>query len=118
MFWVLFAPIIRSILKLYMQFLVQSCVDAVSGPVSCGLAGRWERLARVVARSGLSPVLKLYMQFLVQSCVDAVSGPVSCGMAGRWERLARVVAKSGLSPVLKLYMQFWYNRVLMPCRIR
>jgi hypothetical protein len=33
MFWVLFAPIIRSVLKLYMQLLVQSCVGMVSDPV-------------------------------------------------------------------------------------
>ena len=30
MFRVLFAPIIRSVLKLYMQLLVQSCVCVVS----------------------------------------------------------------------------------------
>jgi hypothetical protein len=33
MFRVLFSPIIRSVLKLYMQFLVQSCVGMVSDPV-------------------------------------------------------------------------------------
>jgi hypothetical protein len=31
-FRVLFAPIIRSVLKLYMQLLVQSCVGIVSDP--------------------------------------------------------------------------------------
>jgi hypothetical protein len=46
-FRVLFAPILGSILKLYVQSSVQSFVDVVSGPV----AGRWERLARVVAKS-------------------------------------------------------------------
>ena len=34
MFRVLFAPIIRSVLKLYMQLLVQSCVGVVSDPIS------------------------------------------------------------------------------------
>jgi hypothetical protein len=33
MFRVLFAPVIRSVLKLYMQLLVQSCVGTVSDPV-------------------------------------------------------------------------------------
>jgi hypothetical protein len=33
MFRVLFAPIIRSVLKLYVQLLVQSCVGMVSDPV-------------------------------------------------------------------------------------
>jgi hypothetical protein len=33
MFRVLFAPIFRSVLKLYMQSLVQSCVGMVSDPV-------------------------------------------------------------------------------------
>jgi hypothetical protein len=33
MFRVLFAPINRSVLKLYMQLLVQSCVSMVSDPV-------------------------------------------------------------------------------------
>ena len=33
MFRVLFAPIIRSVQKLYMQILVQSCLDMVSEPV-------------------------------------------------------------------------------------
>jgi hypothetical protein len=33
MFRVLFASIIRSVLKLYMQLLVQSCIGMVSGPV-------------------------------------------------------------------------------------
>jgi hypothetical protein len=33
MFRVLFAPIIRSVLKLYKQLLVQSCVGMVSDPV-------------------------------------------------------------------------------------
>jgi hypothetical protein len=33
MFQVLFTPIIRSVLKLYMQFLVQSCIGMVSDPV-------------------------------------------------------------------------------------
>jgi hypothetical protein len=33
MFRVLFTPIIRSILKLYMQLLVQSCFGMVSDPV-------------------------------------------------------------------------------------
>jgi hypothetical protein len=33
MFRVLFSPIIRSVLKLYMQLLVQSCIGMVSDPV-------------------------------------------------------------------------------------
>ena len=33
MFRVLFAPIIRSVLKLYMQLLVQSSIDMVSNPI-------------------------------------------------------------------------------------
>jgi hypothetical protein len=33
MFLVLFAPIIRSVLKLYMQLLAQSCIGSVSDPV-------------------------------------------------------------------------------------
>ena len=33
MFRVLFAPIIRSVLKLYMQSLLQSCVGVKSHPV-------------------------------------------------------------------------------------
>jgi hypothetical protein len=33
MFRVLFTPIIRSVLKLYMQLLVQSCIGMVSDPV-------------------------------------------------------------------------------------
>jgi hypothetical protein len=33
MFRVLFAPIIRSVLKLHMQLLVQSCIGMVSDPV-------------------------------------------------------------------------------------
>jgi hypothetical protein len=33
MFRVLFAPIIRSVLKLYVQLLVQSCIGMVSDPV-------------------------------------------------------------------------------------
>jgi hypothetical protein len=33
MFWVLFAPIIWSVLKLHMQLLVQSCIGMVSDPV-------------------------------------------------------------------------------------
>jgi hypothetical protein len=33
MFLVLFIPIIRSALKLYMQLLVQSCIGMVSDPV-------------------------------------------------------------------------------------
>jgi hypothetical protein len=32
MFRVRFAPIVRSVLKLYMQFLVQSCIGMVSDP--------------------------------------------------------------------------------------
>jgi hypothetical protein len=34
MFRALFAPIIKSVLKLYMQLLVQSCIGMVSDPVS------------------------------------------------------------------------------------
>jgi hypothetical protein len=34
MFRVLFTPIIRSVLKLYMQLLVQSCMGMMSDPVS------------------------------------------------------------------------------------
>ena len=37
MFRVLFAPIIRIVLKLYMQLLVQSCVGVVSNPVGVQL---------------------------------------------------------------------------------
>jgi hypothetical protein len=33
MFRVLFTPIIRSVLKLYMRLLVQSCIGMVSDPV-------------------------------------------------------------------------------------
>jgi hypothetical protein len=33
MFWVLLTPIIRSVLKPYMQLLVQSCIGMVSDPV-------------------------------------------------------------------------------------
>jgi hypothetical protein len=33
MFRVFFTPIIRSVLKLYMQLLVQSCIGMVSDPV-------------------------------------------------------------------------------------
>jgi hypothetical protein len=33
MFLVLFAPIIRSVLKQYIQLLVQSCIGMVSDPV-------------------------------------------------------------------------------------
>jgi hypothetical protein len=33
MFRVLFTPIVRSVLKLYMQLLVQSCIGMVSDPV-------------------------------------------------------------------------------------
>jgi hypothetical protein len=40
-------------LKIVHAVSVQSYVDVVSDPVSCGMAGRWERLARVVAKSGL-----------------------------------------------------------------
>jgi hypothetical protein len=33
MFQVLFTPIIRSVLKLYMQLLLQSCIGMVSDPI-------------------------------------------------------------------------------------
>jgi hypothetical protein len=40
-------------LKTLHAVLVQSFVDGVADPVSCGMAWRWERLARVVAKSVL-----------------------------------------------------------------
>jgi hypothetical protein len=40
MFRVLFAPIIRSVLKLYIQLLVQLCVGMVSDPVGWKMIGR------------------------------------------------------------------------------
>ena len=45
MFRVLFAPIIRSVLKLYMQSLVQSCIGLKSGPVHWKMIGSRERTA-------------------------------------------------------------------------
>jgi hypothetical protein len=45
MFRMLFAPIIRSVLKLYMQLLVQSCIGMVSDPVCYKTIRRRERAA-------------------------------------------------------------------------
>jgi hypothetical protein len=46
MFWVLFTPIIRSVLKLYMQLLVQSCIGVASDPVCYKMIRSRERAAR------------------------------------------------------------------------
>jgi hypothetical protein len=43
MFRVIFTPIIRSVLKLYMQLLVQSCIGMVSDPVCYKMIRRRER---------------------------------------------------------------------------
>jgi hypothetical protein len=43
MFPVLFTPIIRSVLKLHMQFLVQSCIGTVSDPVGYKMIRSRER---------------------------------------------------------------------------
>jgi hypothetical protein len=43
MFRVLFTPIIRSVLKLYMQLLVQSRIGRVSDPVCYKMIRSWER---------------------------------------------------------------------------
>jgi hypothetical protein len=45
MFRVLFAPIIRSVLKPYMQLLVQSFIGMVSDPVCYKMISSWERAA-------------------------------------------------------------------------
>jgi hypothetical protein len=45
MFRVLFAPLIRSVLKLYMQLLVQSCIGMVSDPVCYKMIRSRERAA-------------------------------------------------------------------------
>jgi hypothetical protein len=66
MFRVLLAPIIRSISKLYMQISVQSCIDVVSYPVSCGMAGRWKRLARVVAESATTRARRFHLPAIPQ----------------------------------------------------
>jgi hypothetical protein len=42
-FRVLFTPIIRIGLKLYMQLLVQSCIGMVSDPVCYKMIRSWER---------------------------------------------------------------------------
>jgi hypothetical protein len=52
MFRVLFAPIIRSVLKLYMELLVKSCVGMVSDPVCYKMIGRRERPAHAVTKLG------------------------------------------------------------------
>jgi hypothetical protein len=44
-FRVLFTPIIRSVLKLYMQLLVQSCIGMVSDPFCYKRLRRRERTA-------------------------------------------------------------------------
>jgi hypothetical protein len=44
-FRVLFTPIIRSVLKLYMQLLVHSCIGMVSDPVCYKMIGSRERTA-------------------------------------------------------------------------
>jgi hypothetical protein len=54
MFRVFFAPIIRSVLKLYMQFLVQSCFGMVSDPVCYKMIRSRERPAHVVTKLGLT----------------------------------------------------------------
>jgi hypothetical protein len=46
MFRVLFTPIIRSVLKLYMQLLVQSRIGMVSDPVCYKMNRSRERTAR------------------------------------------------------------------------
>jgi hypothetical protein len=46
MFRVLFAPIIRSVLKLYMQLLVQSRIGMVSDPVCYKMISSRERALR------------------------------------------------------------------------
>jgi hypothetical protein len=45
MFRVLFRPTIRSVLKLYMQLLVQSCIGMVSDPVCYKMISSRERTA-------------------------------------------------------------------------
>jgi hypothetical protein len=45
MFRMLFTPIIRSVLKLYMQLLVQSCIGMVSDPVCHKMIRSRERTA-------------------------------------------------------------------------
>jgi hypothetical protein len=47
MFRVLFTPIIRSVLKLYMQLLVQSFIDMVSDPVCYKMIRSRERRDRI-----------------------------------------------------------------------
>jgi hypothetical protein len=44
MFRVLFTPIIRSVLKPYVQLLVQSCIGMVSDPVCYKMIGSRERV--------------------------------------------------------------------------
>jgi hypothetical protein len=46
-FRVLFTPFIRSVLKLYMQLLVQSCIGMVSDPVCYKMIRSWERPDRI-----------------------------------------------------------------------
>jgi hypothetical protein len=50
MFRVLFTPIIRNVLKLYMQLLVQSCIGMVSDPVGWKMIGSRERTALLLWR--------------------------------------------------------------------
>jgi hypothetical protein len=45
MFWLLFTPIIRSVLKLYMQLLVQSCIGMLSDQVYYKMIRSRERAA-------------------------------------------------------------------------
>jgi hypothetical protein len=45
MFRVLFTPIIRSVLKLYMQLLIQSCIGMLSDPVCYKMIRSRERTA-------------------------------------------------------------------------
>jgi hypothetical protein len=56
MFRALFTPIIRSVLKLYMQLLVQSCIGMVSDPVCYKMIRSRERTASAV-RSQLLIIL-------------------------------------------------------------
>jgi hypothetical protein len=56
MFRALFTPIIRSVLKLYMQLLVQSCIGMVSDPFCYKMIRSWERTALAV-RSRLLIIL-------------------------------------------------------------
>jgi hypothetical protein len=48
MFRLLFTPIIRSVLKLYMQLLVQSLIGMLSDPVCYKMIRSWERTTLVL----------------------------------------------------------------------